>query len=259
MALKATTPCGGEGHSRDHLLMQCDNENKCFPILWSNKKTVPGTKIYCIIKKLNLLLQFRCQFWKHLGQGMYVGISQLVYHLVRNLGSYWRSTDQTELGLDTEESIHKLKHLGNADFNFSFTGWWDHNELNGKWRQSTSVPYINKDTHPPSSLRFNTKHQPGLELHSALLPSSSVTYHAKAMALWFWWLFQSTKVILTLWALPAGSCTQMQELRCWGDDAQTPNPYSTLCIQSQKLFLLNVYSAVSLQDLPDRSLMMSIS
>lgn len=53
---------------------------------------------------------------------MYVGISQLVYHLVRNLGPYWRSTDQTELGLDTEESIHKLKHLGNADFNFSFTG-----------------------------------------------------------------------------------------------------------------------------------------
>lgn len=35
-----------------------------------------------------------------------------------------------------------------------------------------------------------------------------------------------------------------------------PTPYSILCIQSQKLFLLvNVYSAVSLQELHDRSLM----
>lgn len=113
-----------------------------------------------------------------------------------------------ELELDTEESIHKLKHLCNVDFNFSFTGWWDHHELSGKWRQGTSVPYINKDTHPPFSRRFNTKHQPGLDLQTTLLCSHPppVTQHAKALALWFWWLFQSPKVILTLWAVPAGSC-----------------------------------------------------
>lgn len=95
--------------------------------------------------------------------------------------------------------------------------WEMKTKLNGKWRQSTLVPYINKDTHPPFSLRFNTKHQPGLNLLTTLLSSHlpPVTYHAKATALWFWWPFLSTKVMLTLWAVPACSCAQMQELRCW--------------------------------------------
>lgn len=56
-------------------------------------------------------------------------------------------------------------------FQLSSTGWWEHDELHGKWRQSTSVPYINKDTHPPFSLRFNTRHQPGLDLQMTLLSS----------------------------------------------------------------------------------------
>lgn len=68
----------------------------------------------------------------------------------------------------------------------------------------------NKDTHPPFWWRFSTKYQPVLNLQTTLLSSHPppVTYHAKATALWFWWPFLSTKVMLTLWAVQAGSlCT----------------------------------------------------
>lgn len=181
-----------------------------------------------------------------------MGTSQLVYHLVRNSGPYWRSTDQTGLELDTEESIHELKHLCNVDFNFSFTGWWDQVKWEMKTKHFCPCEFLsqNKDTHPPFWWRFSTKYQPGLNLQTTLLSSHPppVTYHAKATALWFWWPFLSTKVMLTLWAVQAGSlCTNagVEVPRRWCTVTHPHILYSTFYIQSQKLFLLlNVYSAV---------------
>lgn len=83
----------------------------------------------------------------------------------------------------------------------------------------------NKDTHPPFSLRFNTKHQLALNLQTTLLSSLLLLLHVmQRLRHLFWWPLLSTKVMLTLWAVPAGSCAQMQELRCPGDDAQSPIP-----------------------------------